>query len=68
MITRPSILGFALLLLAVLVVGGCSIQDRFPGLERITIHAGALAIPPSAMRRDLEWFGREVLPRFTQVK
>lgn len=46
----------------------CEIQDRFPGLERITIHAGALAIPPSAMRRDLEWFGREVLPRFTQVK
>ena len=42
----------------------CDIQESFPGLSRITIAAGALAIPPSAMRRDLEWFGKEVLPRF----
>ncbi len=42
----------------------CEIQDRFPGVQRMIMQAGALGIPPSAMRRDLEWFGREVLPRF----
>ena len=42
----------------------CEIQERLPGLRRITIAAGALAFPPSALRRDLEWFGKEVLPRF----
>ena len=42
----------------------CEIQEQFPGLERITVQGGALGIPPSAIRRDLEWFGREVLPKF----
>ena len=42
----------------------CKIQDQLPGLERITVQGGALGIPPSAIRRDLEWFGRDVLPRF----
>ena len=40
------------------------IQERLPGLERVTIGAGALAIPPSAIRQDIEWFGKEVLPKF----
>ena len=42
----------------------CEIQEQLPGLERITVQGGALGIPPSAIRRDLEWFGRDVLPRF----
>ena len=41
-----------------------AIQERLPGLERVTIGAGALAIPPSAIRRDIERFGNEVLPQF----
>ena len=41
-----------------------AIQERLPGLERVTIGAGALAIPPSAIRQDIEKFGREVLPKF----
>ena len=41
-----------------------TIQERLPGLERVTIGAGALAIPPSAIRRDIERFGNEVLPQF----
>ncbi len=40
------------------------IQERLPGLERVTIGAGALAIPPSVIRQDVEWFGKEVLPKF----
>jgi len=43
-----------------------AIQDQLPGLERITIGAGALGIPPSALRQDIEWFGREVLPKFQE--
>ena len=42
----------------------CEIQEQFPGLQRITVQGGALGIPPSAIRHDLEWFGREVLPKF----
>ena len=41
------------------------IQERLPGLERVTIGAGALAIPPSVIRQDIEWFGREILPKFS---
>ena len=40
------------------------IQERLPGLERVTVGAGALAIPPSVIKQDLEWFGKEVLPKF----
>ena len=40
------------------------IQERLPGLERVTIGAGALAIPPSVIRQDIERFGKEVLPKF----
>ena len=42
----------------------CEIQEEFPGLERVCIGAGALAIPPSAIRKDISWFGKEVLPKF----
>ena len=30
----------------------------------VTIGAGALGIPPSVIKRNIEWFGREVLPKF----
>ena len=40
------------------------IQDRFPGLERVFVHAGGLGIPPRVMREDLEWFAAEVMPAF----
>ena len=40
------------------------IQDRFPGLERVFVHAGGLGIPPRVMREDLEWFATEVMPAF----
>ena len=41
------------------------IQDRFPGLERVFVHAGGLGIPPRVMRQDLEWFAAEVMPHFS---
>jgi len=43
------------------------ILEKLPGLEHVTVGGGALAIPPSAIRRDIEWFGKEVLPKFTRV-
>ena len=43
-----------------------AIQAQLPGLERVTIGAGALGIPPSAIKRNIEWFGREVLPKFQE--
>lgn len=43
------------------------IQDRFPGLQRVSVGAGALAYPPSVLRQDIEWFGKEVLPKFDGV-
>ena len=46
----------------------CEIQDQLPGLERIAVQGGALGIPPCAIRRDLEWFGRDVLPRFKNTR
>ena len=39
-------------------------QEMLPGLKRVAVGAGALAIPPSVLRKNIEWFGREVLPRF----
>ena len=44
-----------------------AIQAQLPGLERVTIGAGALGIPPSAIKRNIEWFGREVLPKFQEI-
>ena len=43
------------------------IQEEFPGLERVSVGAGALAYPPSVLRQDIEWFGKEVLPKFQGV-
>ena len=40
------------------------IQDRFPGLKRLFVHAGGLGMPPRVMRADLEWFAAEVMPDF----
>ncbi|MBM3262113.1 MAG: LLM class flavin-dependent oxidoreductase [candidate division Zixibacteria bacterium] len=42
------------------------IENRFPGLERIVVGAGAMAMPPDIILRDLAWFGTEVLPKFTR--
>ena len=42
------------------------IQDRLPGLERVIIGAGGLAIPPRIIRQDLAWFGKEVMPKFQE--
>ena len=36
--------------------------SRFPGLERLSIGAGGLGIPPAVIRSDIEWIGTEVLP------
>ena len=38
--------------------------DRFPNIERISVGAGALGIPPSVIRDDISWFGDEILPKF----
>ena len=45
----------------------CEYQERLPGLTRVSVGAGALAIPPSALREHIGWFGREVLPKFVGV-
>lgn len=42
------------------------IVDRFPKVERISVGLGGLGIPPSVIRKDLEWFGKEVLPQFRE--
>ena len=44
------------------------LQDRLPGLERISITAGGLGIPPSVMKEDIEWFGKEILPVFKTAR
>lgn len=38
------------------------IIQRFPALDRISVGLGGLAMPPSMIREDLEWFGKEVIP------
>ena len=45
----------------------CEIQETFPGLARVSVGAGALAFPPSVLRQDIEWFGKEVLPKFDGI-
>lgn len=42
------------------------IVERFPKIERISVGLGGLGIPPSVIRKDLEWFGKEVLPQFRE--
>ena len=42
----------------------CEYQERLPGLRRVAVGAGALGIPPQAIRENIAWFGAEVLPRF----
>ena len=42
------------------------ILKRFPKIERLSVGLGGLAIPPSVIRKDLEWFGKEVLPEFRE--
>ena len=32
-----------------------------------SIGAGALGIPPEAIRQTIEWFGRDVLPQFEEA-
>ena len=44
------------------------IQERFPGLERISVGAGALGIPPSVLRREIETFGEKVMPAFPAAR
>jgi len=39
--------------------------QRLPGLCRVFIQTGSLGVPPSAMRADIEWFARDVMPEFT---
>ena len=39
------------------------LQERFPGLDRVFVTAGGFGIPPSVMRDDIEWFGREVMTK-----
>ena len=38
------------------------LQARLPGLERLSIGAGGLGIPPAVIRDDIEWFATEVMP------
>ena len=40
------------------------IQEKYPGLDRLSVGLGGAMIPPSVIRQDLEWFGKSVLPRF----
>ncbi len=39
-----------------------SLLERLPGLRRVFIQTGSLGVPPSAMRADIEWFARDVMP------
>ena len=38
--------------------------ERLPGLRRVFIQTGSLGVPPTAMRADIEWFARDVMPDF----
>ncbi|MDA0733230.1 MAG: LLM class flavin-dependent oxidoreductase [Chloroflexi bacterium] len=42
-----------------------AIQDRYPGLEEINIGVTNMGMPLKATLEQLEWFGRDVLPKFT---
>ena len=44
------------------------IQEKYPGLERVSVGAGALAIPPSVLRQEIETFGQEVMPKFPAAR
>ena len=41
------------------------VQDRYPGLEEINIGVTNMGMPLKATLEQLEWFGQDVLPKFT---
>jgi alkanesulfonate monooxygenase SsuD/methylene tetrahydromethanopterin reductase-like flavin-dependent oxidoreductase (luciferase family) len=41
------------------------IQDKYPGLEEVNIGVTNMGMPLKATLEQLEWFGQEVMPRFT---
>jgi alkanesulfonate monooxygenase SsuD/methylene tetrahydromethanopterin reductase-like flavin-dependent oxidoreductase (luciferase family) len=41
------------------------IQDKYPGLEEVNIGVTNMGMPLKATLEQLEWFGKEVMPRFT---
>ena len=45
--------------------GLLEIQDRYPGLEEVNIGATHMGMPLTATLEQLEWFGKDVLPKFT---
>ena len=41
------------------------VQDRYPGLDEINIGVTNMGMPLKATLEQLEWFGQDVLPKFT---
>jgi alkanesulfonate monooxygenase SsuD/methylene tetrahydromethanopterin reductase-like flavin-dependent oxidoreductase (luciferase family) len=41
------------------------IQDKYPGLEEVNVGVTNMGMPLKATLEQLEWFGKEVMPRFT---
>ena len=41
------------------------VQERFPGLEEINIGVTNMGMPLSSTLEQLEWFGQDVLPKFS---
>lgn len=41
------------------------VQDKYPGLEEVNIGVTNMGMPLKATLEQLEWFGKEVMPRFT---
>ena len=41
------------------------VQDRYPGLDEINIGVTNMGMPLKATLEQLEWFGLDVLPKFT---
>ncbi len=40
------------------------VQERYPGLESINV-GSVIGTPQKVILEQLEWFGKEVMPKFT---
>ena len=47
------------------IEGFQEVQDRYPGLEEVNIGVSNMGMPLKTTLEQLEWFGKEVMPKFT---
>ena len=42
------------------------IQERYPGLEEVNLGVTSMGMPLSATLEQLEWIGKDILPKFKE--